>query len=84
MFTVEHVRELAWADEAHTSMACMVKYKEFLDEHPTGINANDGTAHIAEIWAGATAGIFGSVSEYVTPITPASEYVYGDPNVIMK
>jgi len=45
--------------------SCNVKYYEFNEEHPSGINATDDYAHIKEIWAKANAGKYGVIAEYV-------------------
>ena len=45
--------------------SCNVKYYEFNEEHPSGINATDNYPHIQEIWAKANAGKYGVIAEYV-------------------
>lgn len=72
MFTIEYVKNLKWADAEHTAFECIVKYAEFNEEHPSGINAIDTYAHIQEIWAKANAGDYGEIAEYVPIILPAS------------
>jgi hypothetical protein len=67
MFTVQYVKDLQWADAEHTMFSCIVKYGEFNEEHPSGINANDSYAHIQEIWAKGTAGEYGVIAEYIPP-----------------
>lgn len=67
MFTVETVTDLRWCDEAHTFFECQVKYKEFDEVLPSGINGTDATPHIREIWVKAIAGGYGVISEYVAP-----------------
>lgn len=67
MFTVEYVKDMQWEDTEHTFFTCVVKYAEFNEEHPSGINGTDSYAHIQEIWAKANAGEYGEISEYVPP-----------------
>jgi len=67
MFTVQYVKNLQWADAEHTMFTCVVKYEEFNEEHPSGINATDPYAHIKEIWVKGTAGEYGDIAEYVVP-----------------
>jgi hypothetical protein len=72
MFTIEYVKNLSWSDEEHTNFDCIVKYAEFNEEHPSGINAIDQYPHIKEIWAKANAGEYGPIAEYV-PSSPSPE-----------
>lgn len=73
MFTVESVSNLQWDNAEHTSFSCVVKYAEFNEEHPSGINATDPYAHINEIWTKGIAGEYGMIAEYVAPevVVPA-------------
>ena len=50
--------------------SCIVKYAEFSEEHPSGVNATDPYAHIQEIWAKGNAGEYGVISEYEPPVEP--------------
>jgi len=68
MFTIEYVKDLAWDNVEHTSFSCVVKYEEFNEEHPSGINATDPYAHIKEIWTKGNAGEYGVIAEYVPPV----------------
>jgi hypothetical protein len=70
MFTIEYVKDLQWIDAEHTLFSCVVKYKEFNEEHPSGINATDSYAHIQEIWTKGNAGEYGVIAEYVPPPEP--------------
>ena len=70
MFTIEYVKNLEWCDAEHTMFSCVVKYQEFNEEHPSGINATDEYAHIQEIWAKGNAGEYGAIAEYVPPPEP--------------
>jgi len=70
MFTVQYVKDLQWADAEHTAFTCVVKYEEFNEEHPSGINGIDRYAHIQEIWAKGNAGEYGPIAEYVAPPSP--------------
>lgn len=74
MFTIKYVKDLAWCDAEHTMFSCVVKYEEFNEEHPSGINATDSYAHIQEIWAKGNAGDYGTIAEYVSP-PPEPEYI---------
>lgn len=65
MFTIQYVKKLQWCDAEHTMFSCNVKYYEFNEEHPSGINATDNYPHIQEIWAKANAGKYGVIAEYV-------------------
>ena len=67
MFTIQAVTNLKWCDAEHTVFYCDVKYAEFNEPHPTGVNATDPYAHIQEIWAKGNAGVYGSIAEYVPP-----------------
>jgi hypothetical protein len=67
MFTVQYVKDLKWENAEHTYFSCIVKYEEFNEEHPSGINGTDSYAHINEIWTKANAGEYGVIAEYVPP-----------------
>jgi hypothetical protein len=70
MLTVEYVKDLKWMDAEHTFIECIVKYAEFEEGHPSGINATDPYAHIHEVWTKANAGEYGPIAEYVPPPEP--------------
>jgi hypothetical protein len=70
MFTIEYVKDLKWCDAEHTMFECIVKYEEFNEEHPSGINLNDRYSHIQEIWTKGNAGEYGVIAEYVPPPEP--------------
>jgi hypothetical protein len=70
MFTIEYVKDLQWMDAEHTMFQCTVKYAEFNEEHPSGINATDPYPHIHEIWTKGNAGEYGEIAEYVAPPEP--------------
>jgi hypothetical protein len=70
MFTIEYVKDLKWDNAEHTSFSCVVKYEEFNEEHPSGINATDTYSHIQELWTKANAGEYGVIAEYVPPPEP--------------
>lgn len=65
MFTIEYVKNLVWDNAEHTSFSCVVKYAEFNEEHPSGINAIDQYEHIKTIWNNGIAGVYGEIAEYV-------------------
>ena len=66
MFTIESVNNLQWCDAEHTFFICDVKYFEFNDFHPTGVNATDLYPHIQELWVNGNAGKYGVIAEFVT------------------
>jgi hypothetical protein len=70
MFTIEYVKNLEWCNAEHTMFSCIVKYKEFNEEHPSGINATDPYVHTQEIWTKGNAGEYGTIAEYVLPPEP--------------
>jgi hypothetical protein len=70
MFTIEYVKDLKWDNAEHTHFICVVKYAEFNEEHPSGINGTDPYAHIQEIWTKGNAGEYGVIAEYVPPVQP--------------
>lgn len=67
MFTVQYVKNLEWQDAEHTMFSCIVKYEEFNEEMPAGINATDPYAHIQEIWVNGLDGKYGAIKEYEPP-----------------
>jgi len=70
MFTIESVINLKWCDEEKTVIECLVKYAEFDEPHPTGVNAHCPDKHIKEIWTKALTGEYGVIAEYVPPPPP--------------
>jgi len=75
MFTVEYVKDMKWVDAEHTAFECRVKYGEFNEEMPAGINGTDPYPHIKEIWIKGNAGEYGEIAEYVPPPEPEPEPV---------
>jgi hypothetical protein len=73
MFTIQYVKDLQWENAEHTFFSCVVKYEEFDEEHPSGINAIDPYAHIQEIWAKGNAGEYGVIAEYIPPPVPTEQ-----------
>jgi hypothetical protein len=73
MFTVQYVKDMQWINAEHTMFTCIVKYEEFDEEHPSGINAIDPYPHIQEIWIKANAGEYGSIADYVPPPPPVAK-----------
>lgn len=69
MFNIEYVNDLQWTNPENTMFSCMVKYTEFGEELPTGVDATDPYAHIHEIWVNGIAGEYGPIAEYV-PVDP--------------
>jgi hypothetical protein len=69
MFTIQYVKNLIWENFEHTLFTCTVKYAEFNEELPAGINASDPYPHIHEIWTKGIAGEYGVIAEYV-PLPP--------------
>lgn len=70
MFTIQYVKDLQWGDAEHTFFSCFVKYEQFEEEHPSGVNSTDSTPHIREIWMKANAGEYGVIAEYIAPPEP--------------
>lgn len=71
MFTIENVTNMYWNDAQHTFFTADVKYAEFDEVHPTGVNGIDQNPHIKELWEKANAGEYGTIAEYVDPTTIA-------------
>lgn len=69
MFTIQEVKNLYWNDAEHTVFTADVKYAEFDEVHPTGVNATDPNAHIKELWEKGNAGEYGPIAEWVDPTT---------------
>jgi hypothetical protein len=65
MLTIEYVKDLKWCNAEHTMFECVVKYAEFSEEHPSGINATDPYDHIQQIWVKGNNGDYGAIAEYV-------------------
>jgi len=74
MLTVEYVKNLKWENEEHSYFSCIVKYAEFYEELPSGVDGIDPIPHIREIWEKANAGEYGQIAEYVyiEPVNPNS------------
>jgi hypothetical protein len=73
MFTIQEVTDLQWCDAEHTFFSCNVKYAEFNEVHPTGVNATDPYDHIKLLWARGNAGGYGVIAEYVAPLPDVVE-----------
>jgi hypothetical protein len=71
MFTIEHVKNLFWVDAEQTVFECVVKYAEFNDEMPVGVNGVDQYPHIKELWQKGNAGAYGEIAAYIPPVEPA-------------
>lgn len=69
MFTIETVTNLQWCDAEHKVFYCDVKYVEFNEVHPTGVNSTDPYTHIQELWAKGNAGVYGAIAEYLPPLS---------------
>ena len=65
MFNIEYVKDLKWENEDHSYFSCTVKYAQFAEEFPSGVNGDDPTPHIREMWEKANAGEYGPIAEYV-------------------
>lgn len=72
-FEIESVKDCVWRDAEHTLFDCMVKYKQFDEEHPSTIVENDKNEHITTIWKNALAGEYGEIKEYEPPAPPKEE-----------
>jgi hypothetical protein len=68
MFTIENVTNLIWNNSEKTSFSCNVKYAEFNEVHPTGVDNVDQYAHIKELWEKGNAGVYGQIADYVEPV----------------
>lgn len=68
MFTVEYAKNLKWCDAEHTFFECLVKYKEFAEEMPCGVNATDPYPHIHALWVDGIEGKYGPIAEYESGI----------------
>ena len=68
MFTIESVTNLEWCNAEHTVFSCNVKYSEFNEPHPTGVNSTNNYSHIQELWVKGSAGEYGVIAEYVPPL----------------
>lgn len=73
MFEIEYVIDLQWNNAEHTSFTCVVKYAGFAEAVPAGINGQDTTEHIREIWTNGNAGVYGTIAEYVPPVATAGQ-----------
>jgi hypothetical protein len=69
MLTIESVKDIRWANEAKTAMIAMVKFKEFDQEIPYGINDADNEDHGIELFNKAKSMVYGEPSAYI-PYTP--------------
>lgn len=70
MFNIQSVKNLFWANEEQTVFECTVKYAEFQDEVPVGVNSIDPYPHIKELWEKGNAGAYGLIAPYVAPAAP--------------
>jgi hypothetical protein len=70
MFNIESVSNLEWCDAAQTSFRCMVKYAEFSEVLPVGVNGTDHYPHIQELWNKGRAGVYGPIAPYIPPPEP--------------
>ena len=68
MFNIKNVTNIYWANPEHTAIVCDVKYAEFEDLHPTGVQENDSMNHIRDLWVKCIAGDFGVIQEYSPPV----------------
>ena len=83
MFNIEYVKDLKWENEDHSFFSCTVKYAEFAEELPSGVNGTDPLPHIREMWDKANAGHYGPIAEYVYIELPIPDIVPGQqPTVI--
>jgi hypothetical protein len=67
MFTIEYAKNLKWCDAEYSIFECTVKYAEFNEEMPTGVNAIDPYPHIKELWEKGNAGLYGVIEPYTEP-----------------
>lgn len=64
MFTIEYAKNLKWCNQENTMFECTVKYAEFSEEMPAGVNASDQYDHIKELWTNGLAGEYGPIMPY--------------------
>lgn len=77
MLTIEYVKDLKWENEQHSYFSCTVKYAQFSEELPSGVDGIDPTLHIREMWENANAGVYGEIAEYVYVAPPIPEIALG-------
>jgi hypothetical protein len=66
--TVNSVRNVRWADEAHTQIYMEVDFDELDDEFvPFAADPNDVEPHGRKLYADALAGVYGEVGEFLPP-----------------
>lgn len=70
MFTIESVSNLEWCNVEQTVFRCMVKYAQFNEVLPVGVNGTDPLPHIRELWLKGNANEYGSITPYVPPPEP--------------
>lgn len=70
MFNIESATDLVWTDAAHTNFRCNVKFAEFDEVLPCGVNSTDKYQHIQTLWAAGVAGVYGPIAPYVAPPEP--------------
>jgi hypothetical protein len=75
---IEYVKNLQWEDAEHTIFSCIVKYEQFTEELPSGVNGVDQTPYIREIWQKANDGFYGVIAEFIAPPEPEPEKVVID------
>jgi len=72
MLNIEYVKNLQWENAEKNYFSCVVKYKEFLEELPAGINGIDPEKHIRAIWENALIGAYGEIADWVYVAPPPS------------
>lgn len=70
MFSIESATDLVWTNAEQTNFKCNVKFSEFGEILPCGVNATDHYAHIKTLWANGVAGVYGPIAPYVAPPEP--------------
>ena len=77
MFTIQQVQNLQWTSGSKDVFTCEVKYAEFDEFLPTGVNATDTAPNIQELWVNGTAGVYGPIADYIPvpqPPSPPPDY----------
>ena len=69
---IESAKELKWVNTEKTKMDCVVKLEHFDEEISFTIDPNDIYQHSLDLWAGAIAGEYGEIADYVAP--PKTEF----------
>jgi len=73
---IEYVKNCIYANLESTVINCIVKFKEFDEEHPFSASSEDPEIHGREIYARIVAGEFGAIAPYVAPVITTEMKAY--------